>query len=192
MPQPEMGMDMMPQEPQGEMPANNPMPPMDEPQDTDGGKSEFDTDFDAGVEADEDEDPKKFVQQLTGKLSTTLGSYLNENGDDDGLCKYVAKMIIKQAAKGLDEKSKKELIKTINGEDEEDSSDKEDNAEPMDAPQDAEMPQEEPMEEPMNENVYKVGSLRKLTEGLITDEEPRKEEKLNKDDSIFSGKKFTN
>lgn len=96
------------------------MPPMDDmqqempPMDNNGGDSEFDTNFDAGVEADEDTDPKKYIQQLTGKLSQTLSSYCNEQGGDAELCKYVGKMILKQAAKGLDEAGKKELIKAIN------------------------------------------------------------------------------
>ena len=77
------------------------------------GESEFDTNFDAGVEADEDTDPKKYIQQLTGKLSTTLNNFNNEN-EDEGLNKYVAKMIVKQATKNLDDAAKKEIIKAIN------------------------------------------------------------------------------
>ena len=86
------------------------MPPMDKPS-----GSEFDTNFDAGVEADEDEDPKKYIQQLTGKLSQELGKYNNELGEPDvELSKYVGGMIVKQVAKNLDEPGKKELIKKIN------------------------------------------------------------------------------
>lgn len=77
-------------------------------------QSEYDTNFDAGVEADEDTDPKKYIQQLTGKLSTTLGSYNTDNGEDDGLNKYVAKMILKQAVKNMTDSAKKDLIKAIN------------------------------------------------------------------------------
>ena len=92
----------------GGAPMNNSMPPMD------GGQSEFDTNFDAGVEADEDTDPEKYIQQLTGKLSTTLNSFNSENGDSSGLNKYVAKMIVKAATKDMDDASKKEIIKAIN------------------------------------------------------------------------------
>lgn len=121
------GMDAMPQPPmdaapmpQGDMigggapmddsmpPAGGAMPPMDN------GQSEFDTNFDAGVEADEDTDPEKYIQQLTGKLSTTLNSFNSENGDNGGLNKYVAKMIVKAATKNMDDASKKEIIKAIN------------------------------------------------------------------------------
>ena len=44
---------------------------------------EFDADFDAGVEADEEQDPKRYIQQLTGKLSQTLQKYSDENGQTD-------------------------------------------------------------------------------------------------------------
>ena len=84
------------------------------------GESEFDTNFDAGVEADEDTDPKKYIQQLTGKLSTTLNNFNNEN-EDEGLNKYVAKMIVKQATKNLDDAAKKDIIKAINTSSEKDT-----------------------------------------------------------------------
>ena len=90
---------------------NDVMPPMDDTQQPQG--SDFDTNFDAGVEADEDTDPKKFIQQLTGKLSTTLNSYNGEN-EDEGLNKYVAKMIVKATMKNADEATKKDVIKAIN------------------------------------------------------------------------------
>ena len=89
---------------------------MDEmPQDNQNMDSEFDTNFDAGVEADEETDPKKYIQQLTGKLSQTLNTYNNENGEPDTeLGKYVLGMLVKQGTKGMDEKDRKEIIKKIN------------------------------------------------------------------------------
>ena len=64
---------------------NGAMPPMDDPNMMGGDPSmmggdmgngsEFDTNFDAGVDADEDTDPKKYIQQLTGKLSQSLRKY---------------------------------------------------------------------------------------------------------------------
>ena len=87
------------------------------------GGSEFDTNFDAGVEADEDEDPKKYIQQLTGKLSQELGKYNNELDEPDvELSKYVGGMITKQVAKYLDDSGKKELIKKIKTTDSSDES----------------------------------------------------------------------
>ena len=109
------------------------MPPMDDAEMNDemGGEmpdagneempTDFDSNFDAGVEADEETDPKRFIQQLTGKLSQSLSSYNNENGEPDTeLGKYVLGMLVKQGVKGMDEKDKKEIIKKINTEDSED------------------------------------------------------------------------
>lgn len=71
--------------------------------------------FDAGVEADPDEDPKRYIQQLTGKLSTELQKYINEGNDENGeLSKYVLGMLVKQAGKSLGESDKKEIIKKLN------------------------------------------------------------------------------
>ena len=39
--------------------------------------------FDAGVEADEQSDPKKFIEQLTGKLGQSLRKYNEEQGQPD-------------------------------------------------------------------------------------------------------------
>ena len=94
--QPMMGNDFMPQD--GGM----------------GGQSEFDTNFDPGVEADEDQDPKKFIQQLTGKLSQSLRKYNDENGQTDvDLSKYVVGMVVKQAMKGLSEQDAEEIIDKV-------------------------------------------------------------------------------
>lgn len=121
-------------------PMGDDMPPMNDNPDEFGDEmmandsqmdSEFDTNFDAGVEADEDTDPKKYIQQLTGKLSQTLNTYNNENGEPDvELGKYVLGMLVKQGVKGMDEKDKKDIIKKINmgGNDE---SEEEDNTEEM-------------------------------------------------------------
>lgn len=70
--------------------------------------------FDAKVEADPTEDPKKYIQQLSGKLSQELRKYNNEQGQpDEELNKYVAGMIIPQASQGLTDKGKKEIIGKI-------------------------------------------------------------------------------
>ena len=123
------------------------------------GDSPYDTGFDAGVEADEDEDPKKFIQQLTGKLSQSLNKYNNENGDDAELSKYVGKMIARAAAKGLDEKGKKDLIKTINTTESDEDEGMPDNSEGMDDEQMSD-------EMPMNECVFKKSEIKVLKEEL--------------------------
>lgn len=98
--------------------------------------SDFDSNFDAGVEADEETDPKRFIQQLTGKLSQSLNSYNNENGEPDTeLGKYVLGMLVKQGVKGMDETDKKEIIKKINA--------SEEDIDDMGEDVDAEMPEED-------------------------------------------------
>ena len=85
----------------------------------------FDNDFDAGVEADEENNPKKYIQQLTGKLSQKLRDYNESLGEtDEDLNKYVAGMIVKQATKGLNDDDKKEIISKINSDDDSDDESK--------------------------------------------------------------------
>lgn len=96
------------------------MPPMDDP--GMGGmppQNPFDTNFDAGVEADENADPKKYIQQLTGKLSQSLRNYNDGQPQADAdLNKYVAGMIIKQAIEGLSPEDVQEVLgKVKSGED---------------------------------------------------------------------------
>lgn len=106
--------------------------------------TDFDSNFDAGVEADEETDPKRFIQQLTGKLSQSLNSYNNENGEPDTeLGKYVLGMLVKQGVKGMDEKDKKEIIKKINTSDSDEMADEmTDDVEGMDNETTDEMPEE--------------------------------------------------
>ena len=154
------------------------------------GQSEFDTNFDAGVEADEDSDPKKYIQQLTGKLSQSLRTYNNENGDDAELSKYVGKMIVKQAAKGLDDAGKKDLIKTINttssDESENDDEGLDDSMDDFDNPTDD-------AEEPVNEECYTVGKIDEIL-GNIIDTERKKSQPTEKrkktPKSPFNGKQY--
>lgn len=78
--------------------------------------SAFDTNFDVGVDADENTDPKKFIQQLTGKLSQSLRKYNNDlPKPDEELSKYVAGMILKQTTDGLTDSDKKDIIDKVNG-----------------------------------------------------------------------------
>ena len=73
-----------------------------------------DDEFDAGVDANSDVDPKKYIQQLSGKLSQELRSYNQEQETPDtDLNKYVAGMVIPQATKSMTDDDKKEVIKKI-------------------------------------------------------------------------------
>lgn len=120
-PQTEPPMDMMPMgDPNMGMPMDDGMggdPGMDMGQDQMmGGMPEenYGADFDAGVEADEATDPKKYIQQLTGKLSQSLRKY-NQGlpTPDADLDKYVAGMIVKQAIEGLSQDDVTEILNKV-------------------------------------------------------------------------------
>lgn len=98
--------------------------PMSEPTEMDGGMNQQvsgdidaengDGGFNADVEADMDSDPKKYLQQLTGKLSQELRNYNNEQPNQDTeLNKYIAGMIIPQATKSMTDDDKSDVIKKI-------------------------------------------------------------------------------
>ena len=159
---------------------NNQMPPMDNPQpqmdnqmppmndmggSSQGDEEQFDADFDAGVEADENSDPKRFIQQLAGKLSQSLRKY-NEGlpNPDVDLNKYVAGMANNAAVEGLPPEDVEEIISKI-------KSDENSDAEKQDMPQDnVETP---PMDnnQDMNQSpemppMENKKSTKKLTENL--------------------------
>lgn len=160
--EPEMGNDMG-----GDFMPQGDMQPMD------GGEempNEFGADFDAGVEADEEQDPKKFIQQLTGKLSQSLQKYTENNGQPDiDLNKYVAGMITKQAMKGLSEEDAEEIIDKVKAdedfsmEDGQEAPQGEQGQEPM--PQgDMQQPQDDGQQPPMNENFSKMQRTKQIKE----------------------------
>lgn len=161
-----------------EDPMNGGMDPMgEEPKDQD---TDFGGNFDAGVEADEETDPEKFIQQLTGKLSQTLKKYNDENEDDEaGLNKYVAGMIATQASKGLTDSEKDEIIKKINSGEVEDGENEEPVDDEMGNEDGGEM--ETPEEMPMESKKYRFSKKQIMESFLMTqaprDEEKRKEEK---------------
>lgn len=110
------GEEPMPADGADETPVN-----MDEP--VDGEENPFDTNFDAGVEASEEDDPKKFIQQLAGKLSQSLRSYNSDLPSPDvDLNKYVAGMVTKQAVEGLSAKDANEILKKIQGDEDAETS----------------------------------------------------------------------
>ena len=141
--------------PQPPMPQDNQMPPMD------GGQGQFDTNFDAGVEANEEEDPKKFIQQLTGKLSQSLRSY-NENlpQPDADLNKYVAGMIVKQTVDGLSGEERQEILDKV----EDDAEEAPEEPMPQDGGQ--QMPPQEQMP-PANES--RQSSIKEMVNEIFTD-----------------------
>lgn len=80
--------------------------------------NQFDTNFDAGVEADEATDPKKYIQQLTGKLSQSLRNYNSGQPQADAdLNKYVAGMIVKQTIEGLSPDDVQDILTKVKSDD---------------------------------------------------------------------------
>ena len=69
--------------------------------------------FDPGVEADPVNEPEKYIQQLSGKLSQELSKYTNEKGPNADLAKYVIGMVDAQAVKSLTDDDKKEVLNKI-------------------------------------------------------------------------------
>ena len=67
--------------------------------------------FDAGV-GDEDADPKKFIQRLSGKLAQSLRAY-NETTQDPELNKFAMNSIIPSAMIGLSSEDAKDVIKKV-------------------------------------------------------------------------------
>ena len=201
-------MDMQPE--MGDNMGGNFIPQDNMQQSLDSGMEEmpnqFGADFDAGVEADEEQDPKKFIQQLTGKLSQSLQKYTDNNGQADvDLNKYVAGMITKQAMKGLSEEDAEEIIDKVKADEDFSMDDGGDEQQPQDNQMGGDM-QQPPMDNDMqggmntqqqpqmNENFSKWQrgkQIKEITNGVRAvmqqpnnhEETPRQETKNNKPNS---------
>ena len=81
--------------------------------------------FDAGVDADEETDPKKFIEQLSGKLGQSLRSYADESGQPDfDLEKFAINSVISAThTSEMDENDRKDIIKKINSAGKDDAQD---------------------------------------------------------------------
>lgn len=71
--------------------------------------------FDAGVEADEDEDPQTYIQQLAGKLGQSLRKYTDEQGQPDfDLEKFAINSVISATHTAeMDAEDQKDIIKKV-------------------------------------------------------------------------------
>lgn len=116
-----------------------------------------DTPFNAGVEADEESDPKKFIEQLTGKLGQSLRKYNQNQGQPDfALEKFAVNSVLAATHTGeMTPEDQKEIIKKVEGSGkggEQPQAEPADNAQPS---ADAEVPDtndgQPGDEEPMNE-----------------------------------------
>jgi hypothetical protein len=81
--------------------------------------------FDAGVDADEETDPKKFIEQLSGKLGQSLRQYTKDQGQPDfELEKFAINSVISATHTAeMDEEDKNDIIKKINKSGENDTQD---------------------------------------------------------------------
>lgn len=139
----------------------------------------FDTDFDAGVEADEEEDPKKYIEQLTGKLSQSLNKYQkNQPQVDVETSKYVAGMIIKAATKGLEEKDITDILNKV----------KEDGQENNTEGQEIEN-SEEDLDNEVQESINNKEKIEEIFQDVTNNEEPIENKPIN--NISFRKKPFT-
>jgi len=85
--------------------------PSEEPSD----KPFDDEPFDAGVEADEQTDPKTYIEQLSGKLGQTLRSYTEDLGEPDfDLEKFAINSVISATnSSQMDEQDQNDIIEKI-------------------------------------------------------------------------------
>lgn len=143
--------------------------------------------FDAGVEANEDEDPEKFLQQLSGKLATSLRQYQEENNEDVDTKKFVANTVLSAIDTSGMEKSDIEDIK-----DKLETAPKDDNSsegmeqteepesdEPTDFPEEDEAPVEDEVE-PLTEDDEEEASFMNAWNSL---KKPEVNEELDDSDN---------
>lgn len=184
------------QMPMGNGPEMPPMGDMPQPQDA---QNEFDTNFDAGVEADEEQDPKKYIQQLTGKLSQSLRKYTEDNGQPDAdLNKYVAGMIVKQALDGLSQEDADEIIDKVKSDEDFEAEGEQDfNGDEMGQQAPPMQPQQPDMGQAPNESIKRNGkyNLKEIIDGVLDnygeDEGERQPYRQVKDKGGFRKKPFS-
>lgn len=78
------------------------------------------TENDMNLDNPNSSSPKNEIQKVTGKLSQLLNDFNNENEDSE-LNKYVLKMIVKQAAKGLNQDDKDDVLNSLENDDMDDN-----------------------------------------------------------------------
>jgi hypothetical protein len=100
-------------------PSNEPAP-----QESNNEKQPFEKEpFNAGVDASEKDDPKKFIEQLSGKLGQSLRSYSDESGQPDfKLEKFAINSVISAThTSEMPTEDKEDIIKKINSSGNEDN-----------------------------------------------------------------------
>ena len=189
-PAPPMGGEQIP-------PMDGQVPPMGDPM---GGQdptqqeqpNPYEADFDAGVDADEETDPKRFIQQLAGKISEAVRSFNKKQPQVDAdLNKYVAGMVIKACLEGLSQEDADEILNkvksdeesSLNGEDSQAEPTGDDNMQPEN-----DMQQQSPMS---NESIDRCEQRSKISELFqeLTDTRPQSGQELSIKPNIKSGYK---
>ena len=71
--------------------------------------------FDAGIEADEDTDPTKYIQQLSGKLGQSLRQYTDDEGQPDfNLEKFAVNSVLSATHTGeMDNEDQRDIINQV-------------------------------------------------------------------------------
>jgi ClpP class serine protease len=120
------------------MPPMGPDPMMQEPPmgDMPQGDEELPDGAEGGSVGDSEGGPGSDVKKYSGELSQALNSYNEENpNDEEELNKYAINMIAAQVADSLSDKDKRKVIKKLNGDEDDMSSDEQptpdDGQEPM-------------------------------------------------------------
>lgn len=68
--------------------------------------------FDAGIDVDEDSDPKKYIEKLTGKLAQKVRDY-NEKESDIDLNKFVINSLIPATVTVMPKEDAKDVVKKV-------------------------------------------------------------------------------
>ena len=136
--------------------------------------------FDAGVEANEQEDPKKFIQQLAGKLGQSLRDYTKQEGKPDfDLEKFAINSVVSAThTSEMDSEDKNDIIKKVEG------AGKNDNPEPQPdntEKQEPEVNQEEPVEEMIDLHEDDVVIDELVDDLMKMKEEPKQEKEIKSD-----------
>jgi hypothetical protein len=151
------GGDMAEPAPMDDMGAANDKPFDDEP-------------FDAGVEADEETDPKKFIEQLTGKLGQSLRKYTEEQGQPDfELEKFAINSLLSAThTSEMDAEDQKDIITKVRtaGEGDEEPSPEADMSSD-EAPVEEPAGEEAPIEEPASEEGLEEYSIYENMDNLF-------------------------
>lgn len=125
-----------------------------------------DTPFNAGVEADENQDPKKYIQQLAGKLGQSLRTYYDNNGMDGELEKFCINSLISALhTNEMSDEDINDIINKLNQND--DGNDENSNNDNQEAPA-----QEAPADggEQLGENEFKAERKSPFVDPTLTED----------------------